>query len=51
MSEYEQSPREGEETDREETVEDLDVPEGQDESVSGGAAKTAVIDFKEIDAQ
>jgi hypothetical protein len=45
MSEYEQSPREGEETEREETVEDLDVPEGQDEDVTGGA----VIDFKEID--
>jgi hypothetical protein len=46
VSEYEHSPTDGKKTKREETVEDLDVPECQDEDVTG-----VVIDFKEIDSQ
>jgi hypothetical protein len=34
--EDEQSPTEGEHAERQETVEDLDVPDGEDEQVAGG---------------
>jgi hypothetical protein len=36
MSEREQKPSEDDETEREETVQDLDVPEGHGEDVTGG---------------
>jgi hypothetical protein len=36
MSEREQGPSEDDETERDETVQDLDVPESQGEDVTGG---------------
>jgi hypothetical protein len=47
MSEYEKEPGEGEQPEREQTVDDLEPPEEQAGDVTGGT----VIDFKEVDAQ
>lgn len=39
MSEHEQRPSEDEQVEREETIDDLDVPEEQKDDIAGGAAK------------
>lgn len=46
MSEHENMPREDEQSEREETVEDLDVPEGQRDDVAGGRNKYPDIELK-----